>query len=77
VVIRGQAGITDADYYEYLRTTQGSENLMSADRVAFALWNASVNQSDMLVLQRRGILVELQLRGGNASLRSIVLRKRE
>jgi len=50
---------------------------MSADRVAFALWNASVNQSDMLVLQRRGILVELQLRGGNASLRSIVLRKRE
>ncbi|HKU69176.1 MAG TPA: hypothetical protein VJP85_15495 [Candidatus Baltobacteraceae bacterium] len=50
---------------------------MSPDRIAFAMWNASVSQSDMLVLLRRGIFVELQLRGGNASVRSVVLRKRE
>jgi hypothetical protein len=50
---------------------------MSADRIAFALWNASVNQSDLLVLRRRGLIVELELRGGNANLRCVLLRKRE
>lgn len=48
---------------------------MAADRVAFALWNASVSASDMLVLRRRGCIVELQLRGGNVGLRSLFLRK--
>lgn len=50
---------------------------MPADRVAFALWSASVHDSDLLVLQRRGLMVELVLRGGNASLRNLVLRRRE
>jgi hypothetical protein len=50
---------------------------MSADRVAFALWNASISEADLLVLLRRGSIVELQLRGGSASLRSVLLRKRE
>ncbi len=48
---------------------------MSADRIAFTLWNASVTESDLLVVSSQGGLVELQLRGGNASLRSLVLRK--
>lgn len=48
---------------------------MSADRVAFALWSASVTESNLLVIRRCGGAVELHLRGGNASLRSIVLRK--
>ena len=46
---------------------------MSADAIAFALWNASVNESDLLILRRVGRLVELQLRGGHANMRSIVL----
>lgn len=50
---------------------------MSADRIAFALWNASVSESDLLVLRRIGRFVELQLRGGRANLRSIVLHKRD
>jgi hypothetical protein len=48
---------------------------MSADRIAFALWNASVSESDLLVVCTCGGVVELQLRGGNASLRSIVLHR--
>lgn len=48
---------------------------MSANRVAFALWNASIMESDLLVVCCFGSIIELQLRGGNASLRSIVLRK--
>jgi hypothetical protein len=39
------------------------------------LWNASVNESALLVLRCSGGVVELELRGGNASLRSIVLRR--
>jgi hypothetical protein len=50
---------------------------MSPDRIAFTLWNASISESDLLVLRRIGRMVELQLRGGNAHLRSIVLRKRD
>lgn len=50
-------------------------SLMSSDRVAFALWSASVTESNLLVIRRCGGAVELHLRGGNASLRSIVLRK--
>lgn len=49
---------------------------MSA-KAAFALWSASVNESDLLVLRRVGRLVELRLCGGHASLRSIVLHKRD
>lgn len=48
---------------------------MSADRLAFALWSASVADSDLLVIRKRGAVVELQLRGGNPSIRSLVLRK--
>lgn len=48
---------------------------MSADRIAFALWKASVSESHLLVVRRSGTIVELELRGGNASLRSIVLRR--
>jgi hypothetical protein len=51
--------------------------MISADRIAFALWNASVKESDLLVMRRRGRLVELHLRGGCANLRSVVLRKRD
>ena len=50
---------------------------MPADRIAFALWNASVNKSDLLVLRRRGRIVELELRGSNVNLRCVLLRKRE
>lgn len=50
---------------------------MSADRIAFALWNASVTESDLLVLRRVGRLVELRLRGGHAGLRSIMLHRRD
>lgn len=47
---------------------------MSADRIAFALWNASISESDLLVVRSTGCIVELQLRGGNASVRSIILK---
>ena len=45
------------------------------DKVGFALWKASVSESDLLVIRCLGNLVELQLRGGNANLRTIVLKK--
>lgn len=48
---------------------------MSADRVSFALWGASIIASDLLVVCCFGSVIELQLRGGSAGLRSIVLRK--
>lgn len=50
---------------------------MWADRLALALWSASLNESDLIVLRRSGRVVELLLRGGSGSLRSIVLRKRD
>lgn len=50
---------------------------MMADRLTFALWGASLHESDVLVLRRCGRLIELRLRCGNASVRSIILRKRE
>jgi hypothetical protein len=50
---------------------------MSPDRIAFTLWNASVTESALLVVCRIGRVVELQLRGGNAHLRSIILRRRD
>lgn len=50
---------------------------MSPDRIAFSLWSASVSESDMLIVRRYGRVVELILRGGNAHLRCIVLRKRD
>jgi hypothetical protein len=53
------------------------EPLMSPDRIAFTLWNASVSESDLLVVRRIGRLVELFLRGGNVQMRSIILRKRD
>ncbi len=46
---------------------------MPLDRVAFNLWNASVRASDILVLRTVGRVIELQLRGGNGNLRSLVL----
>lgn len=46
---------------------------MPADRVAFALWRACVTESELLVLRRSARAIELQLRGGNAGVRSIVL----
>lgn len=49
--------------------------MMPGDQVAFALWKASVAESDLLVVRCLGNIVELQLRGGNASLRSIVLQR--
>jgi hypothetical protein len=48
---------------------------MSPNSIAFAIWNACVMESDLLVVRRIGTRVELQLRGGSARLRSIVLRK--
>lgn len=45
------------------------------DQLGFALWKASVSESDLLVIRCLGKLVELQLRGGNSNLRSIVLQK--
>lgn len=50
---------------------------MMADRLAFALWSASLRESDVLVLRRRGRLVELLLGCGGASVRTVALRKRE
>lgn len=50
---------------------------MPADQLAFALWSTSINESDVLVLRRVGQLIELRLRGGRASLRSIVLDRRD
>ncbi len=65
------------NYGQALTRTQGSENLMSVDRVAFALLNASISEADQLILRRRGSIVELQLRGGNYNRLSVVLRKRQ
>lgn len=50
---------------------------MPADRLAFALWNASLNLCDAVVLHRSGRVVELELRGGGASLRRLILRRRD
>lgn len=50
---------------------------MFTDRLAFVLWNASLHDSDLIVLRRCGRFIELQLRGGSAGMRSVVLRKRD
>lgn len=48
---------------------------MPVDRIAFALWRASVCESDLLVIRSTDNTVELQLRGGNARLRIVLARK--
>lgn len=47
------------------------------DALSFALWNASLRESDTLVLHRRGRVIELRLGCRGTSIRRVILRKRD